>query len=133
MYLAAVYVDDPRAVIDHKLYWASVSGRDEALFISSVLNSDAVLQLVRPLQARGEHNPRDFDKYVWQLPIPLFDAEQDEHRNIVELGERATQIAAQVELPAQSFQALRRRIRQALEADGVATELDSAVTTLLSP
>jgi len=29
MYLAAAYVGDPRAVIDHKLYWASVAGPEE--------------------------------------------------------------------------------------------------------
>jgi len=60
MYLAAAYLDDVRAVIDHKLYWATVSGPDEGRYLTAVLNSDALLQLVRPLQARGEHNPRDF-------------------------------------------------------------------------
>ena len=25
------------------------------------------------MQARGEHNPRDFDKYICRLPIPLYD------------------------------------------------------------
>jgi len=132
MYLAATYVDDPRAVIDHKLYWAPVAGPEEGRYLTGVLNSDALLQLVRPLQGRGEHNPRDFDKYVWQMPIPLYDPTRPLHRDLVDLAERAEQVAAAVELSAQSFQALRRRIRQALVADGVATDLDAAVHALVT-
>jgi len=132
MYLAAAYVDDQRAVIDHKLYWAPVAGPEEGRYLTGVLNSDALLKLVRPLQGRGEHNPRDFDKYVWQMPIPLYDPTQPLHRDLVDLAERAEQVAAAVELSTQSFQALRRRVRQALEADGVATDLDTAVHALLA-
>src|SRR5664280_3187925 len=76
MYLAAARVDDPRVVIDHKLYWATATDIDEALYLVAVLNSDALLQLIRPLQARGEHNPRDFDKYIFQVPLPLHDYSQ---------------------------------------------------------
>ncbi len=132
MYLAATYVNDQRAVIDHKLYWAAVSGADEGRYLTAVLNSDALLQLVRPLQARGEHNPRDFDKYVWQMPIPLYDPDQQLHRDLVDLAKRAEHIAAAIELPQQSFQALRRRVRQVLQADGVADDLNAAVTALLA-
>jgi len=85
------------------------------------------------LQGRGEHNPRDFDKYVWRMPIPLYDPQQPLHRDLVDLATRAEQIAAGLELPAQSFQTLRRRVRQALETDGVAADLDIAVRALLNP
>ncbi len=132
MYLAAAYLDDVRAVIDHKLYWAAVSGSDEGRYLTAVLNSDALLQLVRPLQARGEHNPRDFDKYVWRMPIPLYDPSLPLHRELADLAARAEQVAAAVELPDQSFQALRRRVRHALVTDGVAEELDLALRALLS-
>lgn len=132
MYLAAVYVDDTRAVIDHTLYWANVASAEEGRYLTAVLNSDALLQLVRPLQGRGEHNPRHFDKYVWRMPIPLYDSGEPLHRDLAALAERAEQVSAQVELPAQSFQALRRRVRQALEEDGVAADLDAAVTQLLT-
>jgi hypothetical protein len=45
---------------------------------------------------RGEHNPRDFAKYVWHALIPLFDSTDPLHRQLVELGRRATEIAATV-------------------------------------
>ena len=132
MYLAAAYVDDPRAVVEHALYWANVASAGEGRYLTAVLNSDALLRLVRPLQARGEHNPRHFDKYVWRMPIPLYDPAVPLHRDLAALAEHAEQVSAQVDLPVQSFQALRRRVRQALEADGVAGDLDDAVTQLLT-
>jgi hypothetical protein len=90
-------------------------------------------QLVRPLQARGEHNPRDFDKYIFRLPIPLYDPGNSEHRQLAELAERAEEAAAAVELPAGvSFQAQRRRLREALSRDGVSGEINNLTTTLLA-
>jgi hypothetical protein len=70
MYLAAVVICDPTAVIDHKLIWGRVHTWDEARFLTAVLNSTPVLTAVAHLQGRGESNPRDFDKHVFQLPIP---------------------------------------------------------------
>jgi SAM-dependent methyltransferase len=132
MYLAAAYIDDPQAVIDHKLYWAAVAGPEEANYLLAVLNSDALLRLVQPLQARGEHNPRDFDKYVWRMPIPLYDPTASLHQDLAAMAMRAAAVAAQVKLTAQTFQVLRRNIRHALVEDGVAGEIDEAVTNLLA-
>jgi hypothetical protein len=87
---------------------------------------------VRPLQGRGEHNPRHFDKYSWQLPIPTFDCGDSSHRWLATLAERAEQVASGVALPSVRFEALRRRVRQALVADGVAADLDAIVKTLLA-
>jgi hypothetical protein len=63
MYMAAARISDRSAVIDTTLYWAAVADVDEARFLTAVLNSETLTRLVRPLQARGEHNPRHFDKY----------------------------------------------------------------------
>jgi hypothetical protein len=94
MYLAAATVTDQTAVLEHKLYWASAANLDEARYLTAVLNSDTVTLAVRPLQARGEHNPRDFDKYVWRLPIPLFEPSDPLHMELVSLAKRAEQVAA---------------------------------------
>jgi len=50
MYLAAAVVEDPMAVVEHKLYWAAAESMDEALFLVTVLNSNSLLRLVQPLQ-----------------------------------------------------------------------------------
>lgn len=134
MYLAAAVVSDDSAVIGQGLYWASARSLAEARYLTAIFNSDALLELVRPLQARGEHNPRDFAKVLFQLPIPTYDADVELHRDLAGLAERAEQVAATVELPAgKSFQTLRRTVRSALVTDGVGAELDAAVQALLIP
>lgn len=132
MYLAAAYVSDHRAVVEHMLYWATVSGVSEGRFLTGVLNSDALLELVRPLQSRGEHNPRHFDKYIWQLPIPLYDPTSDLHSQIVDVARQAEEAVATLELPNLSFQAVRRRVREHLTGLGIAQELDKLVRELLA-
>jgi SAM-dependent methyltransferase len=132
MYMAAAVITDESAFIEHKLYWGSVDSSDEARFLIAILNSTVLTHAVRPLQGRGEHNPRDFDKYIWQLPIPRYDARDSAHRWLVALAERAEQVASGVPLSRLRFEALRRRVRLALEEDGVAADIDAIVKTLLA-
>lgn len=117
-------------MIDTKLYWCAVSGRDEARYLMAVPNSAVLALAVRPLQSRGEHNPRDFHKYVFQIPIPLFDPANADHAHLVELAERAERA---VELPTMRFEALRRKVRDALIDDGVSAQIDAIVTRLIAP
>lgn len=132
MHMAAGVILDPNVVIDHKLYWASTTGLDEARYLTAVLNSVTLTERVRPLQARGEHNPRDFDKYVFDVPFPLYTGGEPLHARLVELARIAERVAAEVELPqGKSFQTQRRRIREALVADGVGGAIDEAVAALL--
>jgi SAM-dependent methyltransferase len=132
MYMAATRITDPNAVIDHTLYWATAANIHEARYLTAIFNSDALLELVRPLQARGEHNPRHFDKYVFQVPIPLYDPDDLIHCALAQLATRAEQVAAAVDLRSGvSFQALRRKIRQELVSNGVAADINSYVRATL--
>ena len=132
MYLAAAIVTDQRAVIEHALYWGPASTLGEARYVAAILNSSALTHALRPLQARGEHNPRHYDKYVWRVPIPMFDASDQEHLALATLAARAEELVGAIELSAGvTFQAIRRRVREALEVSGLAGELDEAVVELL--
>ena len=131
MYLAAARISDPTAVIDHKLYWGAVSDLDEARYLTAILNSSVVTMAVRPMQARGEHNPRDFDKYVFQLPIPRYDPSDAEHARLVALAEHAEHIAAATALPDVRFERQRKLIRDVLDRDGVAEDINAIVKALL--
>ncbi len=131
-YLAAAHITDPRAVVEHALYWAAVSGRDEARYLTAVLNADVTTLRVRPLQARGQHNPRHFDMYPWWLPIPTYDAQDSLHSRLVDHAARGENLAAALDVSqVPSFQARRRLIRAALVADGLAAALDEDVGALL--
>lgn len=132
MYLAAAIVSDETVVIEHKLYWSEAVSLDEARYLVSILNSAALTMAVRPLQGRGEHNPRDFDKYIFNLNIPPYDPRDSAHRELVTLAEQSLSIAASVDLPDLRFEARRRHIREALIDAGVAAAADALVKALLA-
>lgn len=130
--LTAARVTDSNAVIDHKLYWAAVTGVDEAHYLCAILNSEVTRERVEPLQSRGLFGPRDFDMYVWFLPIPEFDQQVEEHLALSELGRRAEQLAEGVVVPENvGFQKARSVVRDALAGSGLTAEIDDAVRALL--
>lgn len=130
--LAAAIVQDHLGVIDHRLYWAPAATREEARYLTAVLNAPVLNELVRPYQSVGAFGPRDFDKYVWQSPIPAFDPASPLHRHLVELARDAELVAGRVALQgSESFQVARRLIRRELALVGIASALDEAVGQLL--
>jgi SAM-dependent methyltransferase len=132
MYMAAACLSDERAVVEHSLYWAAAASLAETRFLTAVLNSSALTTALRPLQARGEHNPRHYDKYVFDVPIPLYDPDDERHRQLVDWAERAESVARSVELPERlAFEAQRRRIRTALAESDAGREIDVLVRELI--
>ncbi|MFF7046139.1 N-6 DNA methylase [Streptomyces massasporeus] len=131
MYLAAARVSDPAAVVEHALYWGTAQSAEEARFLLAVLNSEAMTARVRPLQARGEHNPRHFDKYVWQVPVPVYRPEDERHQELASLAAQAEGMVAGLELPKVSFEALRRRVREALASSEVGQRIEELVVEVL--
>jgi hypothetical protein len=83
------------------------------------------------MQRRGEHNPRHVGKKVFDLPIPLYNPHDAVHARLVSLSVHAEQVAAATPLPEIRFEVQRRKIREALESDGVAAEIDAIVKSLL--
>lgn len=131
--LAAARIEDDRAVIDHKLYWAAVSGAAEGRYLCAVLNASVTGELVAPLQSRGLFGARDFDMYVWYLPIPTYDPDNARHAELSDLGRHAEEVAAAVTLPdGIGFQKARALVREALQKSGIAHEIDTAVRALIA-
>lgn len=131
MHLVAARVRDSRALINKSLYWATATSEDEALYVCAILNAAKVTELVRPLMSYGK-DERHFDKYIWQLPIPLYSDAVDLHRELASLGKRAEDEIAQLDLPDMHFTALRRRIRRHLSASPVGKEIELLVEELLA-
>lgn len=131
MHVAAAIIDDPRAIIDHKLYWGTLASRDEGYFLCAILNSSGLTEIVRPLMSYGK-DERDIDKHLWQLPIPLYDGENPTHRRLAELGRVSTEYVAKLELDETSnFVTLRRRIRASLVDQPAAVEANELTVELL--
>jgi hypothetical protein len=71
---AACVLRQPKAVIDHMLYWASPASEDEARYLAAILNSETARARAAHFQARGQWGARHFDKVMFNLPIPRFDS-----------------------------------------------------------
>ena len=131
--LASAIVTDERAVIDHVLYWANCGSLAEARYLTGLLNSSTLLNRVQHLQSQGQFGARHFDTYVFHAPYGLFDGTDALHENLVQLVERAERVAASVTLDlSKSFQTNRKRIRNALEIDGVAADIDECVAAIFA-
>ncbi len=132
--LSAATLPNQDAIIDHKAYWTSVRSPGEAAYLTSILNSAAVLAKITDLQSHGQRDKRDFDNLVWTLPIPEYDGTEPLHRDLAAAAERAEAVAAAVSLSdSQHFTAKRRAIRAALAEDGVDAEIEALVDALLPP
>jgi SAM-dependent methyltransferase len=132
MHVAAALVEDRNAVIDHALYWATVTSREEGRYLCALLNSPVLTDLVRPLMSYGK-DERHVDKHLWQLLIPTFDPADSEHQRLADLGAQATQLIADLPIDETSnFVTLRRHVRAALAASPVGQAADEMVTELLS-
>jgi hypothetical protein len=131
--LAAAVVTDPDAVIEHNLYWGAVATLAEGQYLAAVLNAPALGEILAPYQSRGAFGARHFDKYVWYPPIPEYDGANDGHRRLADLGARASEIVAAIEIPdGVGFQRARGLIRAVLRDDGLFDAIDDEVRLVLT-
>jgi hypothetical protein len=130
--LAACLVSDHHAVIDHMLYWSAPAGLAEARYLVAIFNSETARERAAVYQARGQWGARHFDKVMFNLPIPRFDANFRLHLDLAAAAEEAEKVAAAVVLPeGVKFQRARRIVRDALAEAGLAQRIDALVARLL--
>ena len=130
--LAAAVVRDETAIIDHKLYWAAAESPEEACYLCGILNSDTLRAGVEQFQSQGQWGARDFDKYVFNLPIQKFDGNDPLHRELVRVARTAEEVAETVsEEEGEYFTRTRKRIRLVLTEHGIAAELELLTERLL--
>lgn len=128
---AACLVRD-RVIIDHMLYWAQPHSESEGYYLIAILNSETSRARVAAMQARGQFGARHFDKVMFTLPIPRFDASLSLHNDLAAAAAEAERIAEAFELPETvKFQRARKFIRDALTESGIAPHIDELVTRLL--
>ena len=127
----AAILRDRESIVEHALYWAAAS-EEEAYYIVAILNSEALRKRIEALQARGQWGARHFDKVVFELPWPLFNAKEKLHRELANKAQDAEELAAAVELrEGLYFVSSRRLIRDALREQGIAREIYDLVEKLL--
>jgi hypothetical protein len=129
---AASLVRD-ESIIDHMLYWAGPRSEPEAYFLAAIFNSETSRARVAEMQSRGQWGARHFDKVMFNLPIPQFEASEQLHNDLAAAAAEAERIAAAVELPETvKFQRARKLVRDALTDSGIAPHIDDLVARLLN-
>lgn len=129
---AASILVDPAAVIEHKLYWSAPASGGEARYLTAILNSEMTRSRMEKWQSRGQWGARDFDKVIFNLPIPRYDAKNETHAALAKAAAGAEKIAAAVALPeGVKFQRARKLVREALLEADVAQDIDALVARLL--
>lgn len=112
-----------KTVIDQTLYWGRVATEDEAIYITALINSQAVIEVIKAHQPRGAFGERHIHKLAFDR-TPAFDAANPDHRAIVDAAKallsewatRRTQPDMQPMLSPQKHMITRRtKIRAALE------------------
>ena len=127
--LVACVVQGSIAIVEHKLYWAAVDSMEEAGYLCAILNSEALQAGVKQYQSQGQWGARDFDKYVFNLPIPRFNADSSLHRELAQMAKKAEEIANAVQVKEdEHFTRARARVRSALAEHGVAAQLERLVS-----
>lgn len=107
-------------VAETKTYYCETCDRNEAMYLLSILNSEIIDKLVKPLQSRGLFGERDFHKKPLEFPVPKYDPMMAEHQRLAELGQycsdRAQALVNQGSLP-KSLPRARQYIRQTLNKE----------------
>jgi hypothetical protein len=129
---AVKLVGDESGIAEHKLYWTAVKAKPEANYLCAILNSETARAAAEHWQSEGQWGKRDFDKAVFNLPIPLYDSKNALHCDLAAAAERAEALAAKVELKeAEHFTRTRARIRKALIDHGIAGKIEAMVARLI--
>lgn len=131
---AACVLRDPLGAIDHMLYWAPIAAEVEGHYLAAILNSENARARVAHMQSRGEQGARHFDKLMFTLPIPRFDAREPVHAELAEAGRVSERVAAAVVVEEGTpFVRARGIIRAELVDNGIAGRIDTLVDDLLGP
>ncbi len=129
---AACIVRERTSIIENLLYWMAPVSETEAFFVSAVINSETARHRAEKFQARGQWGARHFDKVMFNLPIPRFDAADPLHADLASAGAEAEALAAAVPIPeGVRFQRARKLVRGALADAGIAARIDALVARLL--
>ena len=133
MHVTACRVTDGQAIVEHQLNWAAAGTIEEARYLCGVLNSVAVTKAVEPFMTSGKGGGRHINSYLWRVPIPLYDANDDLHRNLADFGGQAEQFVTGLDIkPSKSHGWMRAEVREQLAESDLGQSIEESVNRLLN-
>jgi hypothetical protein len=113
-------------IVDLNHYAIACETWEEAHYLASVLNSEAVNAIVNAFQTRGRFGNRDIHRRpVQHAPIPLFDSADHRHRRLAELSEELHTKASTLPKSGRAYNEYMGRLGTAMD------EVNSIVSKLL--
>ena len=138
----AAVIGDDYAILDDNLFQTICDSTDEAFYVLAVTNSTTLATAAATFMPKGLYGPRHFQKHGWKLPIPRYDASDQLHASLSELGATAEQeckaLIAQSDIMAKpagdaQSRAARRLLRHEWQpTSATAHDIEAAVAELLS-
>ena len=124
-------------VVDQTLYWLWVSNKEDAWFLTGMLNSNALTEAIMPFNPQGDFGPRHIHTLPYRL-IPPYLHENRDHRVIAEsafaLADTVVAMLREnpyVANPNKSLSVRRRKIRENLAENPHFERLDSHCAAIL--
>jgi hypothetical protein len=114
-------------VADVKTWFFETNDRLEALYLCTILNSNALTAMIKPLQPRGLYGARAIHRRPLLFPIPRFDAKSPSHVRLAEIGKQCEE-TVKLTKPCKHGN-LRRNIREMLKEE--MAEIDEIVHELI--
>jgi N-6 DNA Methylase len=102
-------------VVRDQTYWASFYDVDEANYLVAMLNSDEAADGIRAFMTTGLFGPRHIHKRVLDLPIPLYNADDERHRALARLGAKLSTQAISASRHLEGVRNVRRQVRTKLD------------------
>ena len=99
MKINSVKVKVNGVIADWKTYWMETNNEDEAYYLSAIMNSPIIDELIKPMQSKGAFGQRDIVKKPLELPIPKFDPDNPIHKRLAQIGKECHQKVQKI-LPA---------------------------------
>ena len=133
MHVTACRVVAEHAVIEHQLDWATVRDEHEGRYLCTVLNSPLTTEAATPYMTSGKGGGRHIGKSLWNVPVPLYDPDDETHVTLAALGLEAEGMAEEIELPNQAHGRLRGLIRNEMVRSGLTERINEVVREVLRP
>lgn len=109
-------------ILDTTVYYRETADANEAHYLTTILNSKFIDDIIKPAQARGAFGPRHFHKKPLELPIPKYNATDPIHVRLSELGLECAKISESVVPKLKKYKSI-GKIRSEVKA-ALASQLD---------
>ena len=94
---SSALITDDTAILDTSTYQVACRNQDEAHYLLSIINSDALADAAKPFcPTNWARKIRTLHKSLWKLPIPAYDSDNTLHTELSSLGKTAAADAAEI-------------------------------------